>query len=231
MFSKEKNIMASGYIPRKDAEFDVWFKNLSRYVTLKTSGSPPDWTHISQTEVDALNAAYSAWSTAYAATLNPHSSVERAAKTDARTEAENVIRPFKRRFLDDPPVTDADRVAMSLHIRDTTHTPSGRITDEVDAENDSSVIRQSTWRYWVKGSSGRAKAEHAHGVECAWAVLDHPPVSIDELVHRVIDTASPLTLRFTEEERGKRVYCCFRWIGTVEGHEGDWSEFFSAFIP
>jgi hypothetical protein len=219
------------FIPRRDSDFDPWFKNLCQYAALKCGGSPPDWNHIPQADLDALNASYAAWHTAYSAVLQPHSDVDIAAKTAARAEAEKVIRPFKRRFLDDPPVTDADRVAMGLHVKDHTRTPTGKITEEVDAENDSGVIRRCAWHYFIKGGTGRGKPPHAHGVECAWALLDHSPAGIGELVNRVIDTASPLILHFNEEDRGRRFYCCFRWIGTVEGHEGDWSEIFSAIIP
>jgi hypothetical protein len=219
------------YIPARDADFDSWFKNLCQYVTLKTGGSPPAWPHVPQTELDGLNAACANWYAAYSATLKAHSDVETAAKNAARRAAEQIIRPFKRRFLDDSPVLDPDRVAMALHVRDTTPTPSGKIIEEVDAENDSSVIRQSTWRYFVKGGTTKAKPAHAHGVECAYALLDHPPVEVAELSGRVIDTASPLTLHFGEADRGKRLYCAFRWTGTVEGHDGQWSEFFSAIIP
>ena len=221
------------YIPRRDADFDGWFENLTHYVASHavSSGPPPKWTHIPQAKVQELDARYTAWHAAYEKITGPHTDVDTQVKNTERGHAEGFLRPFVKQFLKYDPVTDADRLAMRLHIEDATRTPSGKITAAVDAENDSSAIRESTWHYWVKGSASRAKAEHAHGVECAWALLDHAPVNVEELVHRVIDTASPLTLRFTEEDRGRRVYCCFRWIGSVEGHEGAWSEFFSAVIP
>jgi hypothetical protein len=54
---------------------------------------------------------------------------------------------------------------------------------------------------------------------------------VEELSSRLTDTASPLTIPFTEADRGKRVYYCLRWVGTTEGHEGPWSEIFSAIVP
>jgi hypothetical protein len=103
--------------------------------------------------------------------------------------------------------------------------------EEVEAESDSSVIRQVTWRYWIKGATHRAKPEHAHGAECASARLDHVPTSVRELTQRDVSTASPITMEFEEDERGDKLYCAFRWIGTTEGNEGVWSEIFSAIIP
>jgi hypothetical protein len=44
--------------------------------------------------------------------------VETAAKNTARADAEAVIRPFKRRYLDGPPITNEDLIAMGLPVRD-----------------------------------------------------------------------------------------------------------------
>jgi len=46
------------FIPRNDAEFDTWFRNLLSYVVEKTNGTPPEWDHIPQRHIAELNAAY-----------------------------------------------------------------------------------------------------------------------------------------------------------------------------
>jgi hypothetical protein len=38
--------MGSGYIPRNNEEFDTFFKNILLYVTSRTIGASPAWTHI-----------------------------------------------------------------------------------------------------------------------------------------------------------------------------------------
>lgn len=92
----------SDFIPAKDGEFDVWFKHLTQYVSDKTGGTSPVWTHIPAEEVSALNHAYTAWYTAYEPSLIPHTPGITEAKNEARKTAEGVIRPFKRRYLEDP---------------------------------------------------------------------------------------------------------------------------------
>jgi hypothetical protein len=111
------------YIPAKDAEFDPWFKNLCEYVTQRTTMGPLPWTHVPPDEAAKLNNAYATWHTAYEATLKLHSPVETVAKNTARADAEAVMRPFKRRYLDGPPVTNEDLIAMGLPIPDHTRTP------------------------------------------------------------------------------------------------------------
>ncbi|MDR1862775.1 MAG: hypothetical protein LBQ67_02520 [Treponema sp.] len=68
--------MHGDYIPRPDAEFNNWFKHLSQYVTQKTSGATPAWTHIPPAEVILLNNSYAGWYTAYAMVLKPHTPAE-----------------------------------------------------------------------------------------------------------------------------------------------------------
>ena len=60
------------FIPAKDGEFDVWFKHLTQYVSNKTGGTSPVWTHIPAEEVSLLNSAYTAWYGAYEPSLIPH---------------------------------------------------------------------------------------------------------------------------------------------------------------
>ncbi|MDR0598324.1 MAG: hypothetical protein LBG14_07445 [Treponema sp.] len=225
--------MAAGhdFIPAKDADFDPWFKNLCDYVTKMTAGNPPAWTHIPPGEVTALTGARGLWHTAYEAVLKPHSPVETEAKNDARAAAEDLIRPFKRRYLDDPPVTGADRTAMGLPLRDGTRTPDKKPETYPEAETDSSVIRQLGIRFKDRGAANRAKPHGVHGAEIRWNIQDQPPADIEaELIHSDFDTASPFTITFGEADRGKRVYYALRWE-SITNLKGGWSEVYSAIIP
>jgi hypothetical protein len=111
------------YIPSRDADFDGWFENLVKYVTERTGGASPVWTHIPQSAVDELSAAYTAWHTAYEKTLGAHTKVDTEAKNDARKAGTTVIRPFVQQYLMFPPVTNEDRTAMRLSNKDGTRTP------------------------------------------------------------------------------------------------------------
>jgi hypothetical protein len=49
------------YIPSADAEFTVWLDKLVSAVVEHTTGTPPEWNHILQEEVDALVAKQGEW--------------------------------------------------------------------------------------------------------------------------------------------------------------------------
>jgi hypothetical protein len=221
----------NSYIPARDAVFDAWFRNLCAYIALMVLGAKAVWTHIPTAAVEELLAALKVWHEAYEKVLKPHSPVETEAKNDARKAAEALIRPFKRRYLDDPPVTDEDRKAMGLPIHDGSRTP-GKVPGTVpEAETDSSKIRHLIIHFKDWGAKSRAKPHGVHGVEIRWNMQDEPPVHIEtELIHTDFDTASPFTLSFEEAERGRRIYYALRWKNFTN-LEGGWSEIYSAIVP
>jgi hypothetical protein len=91
--------------------------------------------------------------------------------------------------------------------------------------------REAAVPYRDKGSARRGKPKDVHGIEVCWAILDHPPASIKELINSAFDTESPLILEFGEEDRGKRVYLVGRWEIEREGVKGDFGEIVPAVIP
>jgi hypothetical protein len=225
--------MASGhyFIPVKDGEFEAWLKNLIAYILKMVIGANPKWTHIPTTEAEKLAAFYEEWRLAWEAAQKPHTPAETAAKNDARAAAEKAVQSFKRRFLDDPPVTNADRVAMELPLFGNPRTPDHKPETIPEAETDISVIRKLIFRFKDKGAKSRAKPHGVHGAEFRWNIQDTPPVHIEtELIHSDFDTASPFTLVFEEAVRGKRVYYALRWE-SITNLKGEWSEVYSAVIP
>jgi hypothetical protein len=67
-------------------------------------------------------------------------------------------------------------------------------------------------------------------MELLWEIRDMPPQVITDLSKSEFDTASPLTLNFTEAERGKRVYYAPRWE-SKGNKKGPWGGLGSAIIP
>jgi hypothetical protein len=186
------------------------------------------WTHIPAAEAAALN-AFTAWHTAYQATLTPHAPGQTAAKNEAREAVYREIGSFYRRFIEHPAVT-LEQFMDAGFQPPSPRTPDAAPATYPEAEADSSVIRQLTIRYRDKGAVSRAKPHKVHGAEIRWAILDREPADENELAASDFDTASPFTLSFTESQRGKRVYFALRW----ESHtnlKGPWSEIYSAIIP
>jgi hypothetical protein len=223
--------MSTDFIPRKDAEFDAWATNIGAIVAEKVFGEKGEWNHIPTAAAERLIGFINAWHKAYLATLKPHTPVETEAKRDAHEDLVKDIRPFKRRYLDDPPVTDEERKAMGFPTRDRTHTLNKKPDGIPQATVDSSKIRQIGIYFKDKGAQSKAKPHGVHGAEIRWNIQDKPPVHIEtELFHSEFDTASPFALTFDEADRGKRVYFALRWENTTT-LKGDWSEIYSAIVP
>ena len=93
---------SNNFIPRNDAEFNDWFKNLVNYVVSKTNGANPPWDHILLRHILELVAASDDWRNYYTPTLTPHTPAAITAKNDARKRAEScskVLRTFALRSL------------------------------------------------------------------------------------------------------------------------------------
>jgi hypothetical protein len=127
-------------------------------------------------------------------------------------------------------VSDNDRRAMGIAIHDTTHTPVKPPKLYPEFMIDSSIIRCLIILFWDLGSKSKAKPYGVHGAEIRWAILDHPPASVEELVHSNFDIRSPFELMFDESERSKTGYLCLRWEST-RGEKGPWREIVMAIIP
>jgi hypothetical protein len=214
------------FIPRPDAAFDTFYRNILDYV----DGNNSRWGHIPQNDVDQLEQEFTAWHEAYERTLVPHIPQLTLEKNRVRVTMERALRAFINRFLRWPPVTDLDRDKMGIRNWDTIRTEQPVPSSVPEMEFVTSVIREITIRYRDFGSTHWAKPDHVHGIEIRWAILDSRPDTVDALVHIELDTANPLTLVFDEGERGKRIFVSARWFNNTT-HTGPWSDIESAFIP
>jgi hypothetical protein len=127
-------------------------------------------------------------------------------------------------------MSPGDKLVYGIHEADSVATPAGEPESYPEAEADTSVMRQVTIRFWDSATKKRGKPHGVHGAEIRWAILDHEPASGNELTNSDFDTASPLTLKFDESQRGKWVYFCLRWESTTN-LKGPFGEIYSAVIP
>jgi len=220
------------YVPRNNADFNNWFKNLTQYVAQKTAGTAPEWDHILKREQDALNAAYVDWYTHYAPTLKPHTSDLTGARNEARSRAEKAIRQFVQRNLYCDPVTNADRIYIGLPVRDSVRTDHTNVEEEAEWSFEIRGIRQVHTRFKVFGASGKAKPEQYTCV-VAYEVRDvsePPPQRPEDLTRRVNASRTPCTIAFDETERGKKVYMAMAWQNDRK-IMGKWSAIQWTFVP
>jgi len=216
----------SDFIPRPDAAFDQFFRNIVDYVL----DNRTRWGHIEQTDAYALEGQFADWTAAYNATREPHIPQLTQEKNRVRTVTERALRAFINRFLRWPPVTDLDRDKMGIRNWDTILTQQPVPTTVPEIETDTSVIRVLSFRLRDFGAEHWGKPDHVHAMEMTWGIRDSRPGLIRELPHAEIETANPITLSFEEEERGLRVFYAARWLNNT-AQPGPWSDIESAIIP
>ena len=214
------------YIPKKDAELVAWSDNFYG----KIASAAPAW-NIPAEEVNALYAAKNAFATLHTQADSPlKNSVIVAKKNAARAVLETKIRELVGFRLKNPIITDADRVALGLHVRDTkpTNIPAPKSRPELDI--DVVDFRRLKVIFHDLGSESKAKPYGVIGAVLLYAVLDTPPADVNALTRSVLATRTPYTLEFTEEERGKTLYVAICWQNE-KGERGPWSEIESAIVP
>ncbi|MDR1153725.1 MAG: hypothetical protein LBL04_03360 [Bacteroidales bacterium] len=128
-------------------------------------------------------------------------------------------------------VTDEDRDGLGIPVHKTTRTPAPVAKDAPEADTDTSVIGRITIGFFEKGSRHKkAKPAGQHCAEIAWILSETPVTRWDGLIHSSVDTNSPFTLVFENDQRGQTVYVALRWEIT-RGEKGPWGEIYSAIIP
>ena len=214
------------YIPKKDSELVAWSDNFYAGI----ASAAPRW-EIPAEEVNDLYAAKNAFAALHAQADSPQkNSIIVAKKNAARKVLVTKIRDLAGFRLKNPNVTDADRVALGLHVRDTT--PSNIPAPKTRPELDIDVLdfRRLKVLFHDMGSDSKAKPYGVNGAVIVYAVLDAPPADVNALTRSVLATRTPHILEFTEEERGKTVYVAISWQNE-KGEKGPWSEIESAIVP
>ena len=219
--------MSTDFIPRQDAAFDAFLKNIVDYVINNCAR----WEHIPQDFVNELQEQFAnKWTASYHETLVPHLPQLTKEKNRVRTETERFLRAFINRFLRWPPVTDLDRDKMGIRNWATSRAPQPVPSTLPELEINTSVLRQIGLRMRDHGATTWGKPDNVHHIQITWDILDSQPTSISSFSHFEVETANPITLLFEEHERGKRIYFAARWVNNT-AKEGPWNEIGSAIIP
>jgi hypothetical protein len=218
--------MRTDFIPRPDAAFETFFRNITDYVIDNNAR----WKHIPQNDMDEIESQFLIWMKAYEPTLLPHSPQITAEKNRVRTEAERYLRRFINRFLRYEPVTDLDRDNMKIRNPDLIRTPHIDVKETVEFELKLRGIREILVNFWKKGTAHRAKPSGYDGAVIIWDILEEPPRKPGSLNRHTMASRTPHALEFTEEERGKTVYIAAAWQNE-RGLIGNWSEIQNAVVP
>jgi hypothetical protein len=218
----------SDYIPTQDGKFLEWVKFLFAYVAAHASAwglAPSTWAHITPEITE--------YEDAYEKAQDPNrGKADVKAKNVARDRLKKSTRQFNNEHLEyNSAISDVEREEMGLPVHKTTRTPSQIAADAPDIDVDTSVPGHLGFHFFEKGSRHKkGKPKGQHGAEIAWVISDVPPTKWADLIHSNIDTNSPFTLEFENDQRGKTVYFALRWENT-RGEKGPWSVIQSAVIP
>jgi hypothetical protein len=216
------------WLPRKDQEFAElcrkWKTRLENSANTAAFGWDP-------AEVAAVLAVIAAFLTAIETYEFVNSTGNRIIKDEARDAAEKAMRDFANTSIRfNKKMAEEERWEYGVPTAASVSTPASVPKTHPIAETDTSIIRQVTIHFMDSVTRRRGKPYGVHGAEIRWAVLDHVPASVKELVNSDFDTATPFTLYFDESDRGKRLYFSLRWESTVN-EKGPFGEIYSAVVP
>jgi hypothetical protein len=214
------------YIPKKDSELVAWSANFTTQVAANANA----WS-IPNTEVTALQTANTAFATLHAKADSPAKTpIVIAEKNTARQVLKEKIRGLVNFRLKNPVITDAQRIALGLHVRDTTRTPVPVPTTHPEFNIDVLDFRRLKVVFHDQESASKARPYGVIGAVIIYAVLDTPPADHSALTRSVLATRTPHIFEFTEEERGKTFYIAISWQNE-KGERGPWSEIESVIVP
>jgi hypothetical protein len=222
--------MTHDFLPSKDVIFNSWQDNLLRILGETDFLEKLD---IPKRPYDNLMPLQAEWSSCYAATINPkdRTSAQVTAKREARKKFEKALRIFIKAYLTyNPALSDDERAVMRLPVHKKLRTPVSIPQRYPFFKIDNSVIRRLRIYFYDDGNERRLKPAGVHGAEIKWNFSDVTVVNPDNLTNSGFATASPYTIEFAGEDRGRMVYIAMRWENS-RGERGPWSEIISTIVP
>jgi hypothetical protein len=200
------------------------FAFVTKYIESLTINKP--WV------TNTLTPAHNNWVDAYEAYLDEDNRTKLI--TAEKNEARKLYIPIVAKEIEilraDPTMTEAKLRNLDIWIAPHTNTPIPVTDDIPELKVEVYVIRRVTVHFKPSNSTSKAKPHGVHGARFAWAIMDHEPEHIDDLINRDVDTRTPFTLDFDQAERGKTVYFAAAWEMN-NGALGQWSEIVYAIIP
>lgn len=208
------------YIPGPDANFQAWQSNFVTYANANLAALG-----LTAADMAPITAAQTTWATAFPAHIAAANAAKaaREAKTEARNGYVAVIRPLVRRLQASAQVSDAERAALGITVRQEP-APIGAPTTAPLVSVECGTRLQHTLRFVDSATpTRRGKPAGVLGVEIWNKVGTTPPAGESDLRFVAVDTSAPYVLNFPSEEGGKTAYYWLRWVSPT-GERGPWSE-------
>jgi len=217
----------NGPFPGKEADRNSYYGIACPYLLVTANATRLG---ISAANKTTLQAAYTAWNTAYPLTQNPDTRT--STNIDNKNIADDNLQTIMRSIfgdIADSALTTQDRNTLHLPERSAntpapvpTSAPVATIDTGNRLEHSISVVDENT-------PTSRAKPDGVRGCQI-WEKIGAPaPVSASDLIFVAETTKSPFLNHFNGADAGKMVYYWFRWVNT-RGEVGPWSAMVSATI-
>lgn len=202
--------MAHDYIPRRDAEFLQWSRVFS-----ETISADPTSFGLTAAQAAEYASLHNAYADAFQTSFEPATRTAPAivVKNETRSDAEAYARLLVRIVQATPIVTDEQRSALSITVRDRNPSPVPRPNEAPHAFVD--LVRGSTVRVRLRSeeSPRRSKPEGVAGAMIYSFVGDTPPDEIHDWAFNGATTRTTTEITFGDGiQPGARVWITACWF-------------------
>jgi hypothetical protein len=214
------------YIPRTDGEFLTWEQNFLTY-----AAGHLDELGLLVTDLAPLAIAQTAWEAARVDAEAKQTAVSAAIEVKATTRDtfETAVRALVRRLQASAEVSDDERRALRITVKDGEPTPAGPTATRPMA----SISTAERFRHEIKfvdAATPNRRAKPAGVARCEiWGKVGEAPSHPSECQLLTMDTSSPAVLEYGPQDLGKVAHYMLRWVST-NGQKGPWSETAAATI-
>jgi hypothetical protein len=212
--------MSTSFLPAKDALLATWMQNFSTLIT-----AAPATYGLAAADAVAIAAAVNPFISALATSTNPSTRTPTTvnAKNVARNSATVVVRGYGDTIRANTGVTDANKLALGLVVRDPTQTPIPAPTTSPILTIIAATPLQHTVRFADQNTpASRAKPSGVTQMQLYVSVGTVAPVSPDATPFYGVVTKNPVAVNFASGDVGKTAYYYARWQ-TRRGLVGPWS--------
>ncbi len=219
--------MAQDYLPSPDGDFLLWEQTFLTYASANLVALG-----LVAGDLTPIAIARDAWEAAYMDNDAKQAAARaaRQAKDDQRATFEAGIRALVRRLQASPAVSDTERKALGITVRDGTLTPAAAAaTRPVGVVSTAQRLRHEIRFFDEATPTRKAKPAGVLGCEIWVKVGGAAPADERECAFLTLDTASPYVVEYTGADANKIAYYMLRWA-TPRGDKGPWSETIAATI-
>ncbi len=222
------------YLPQTEESFNEWQDNFGE----KLAPNIAKW-EIPPSEADDLTKLRTAYEAAYNVANMGKKTTRTGEQIRAKDTATSAYKSALRQFVNknlsfNELVTESDKVALRITVRDKSRTLSGTPESMPDlfAEplNGSRLKVTARQQPHADGRARRGRPDDASCFELAIWLGNSPPADGDPCLDKRRFTRTPCTIKLPAEDAGKLLTIYARWIGHL-GQLGPWSMQFDAMVP